>query len=365
MYSCLLRSVSGHVVVDDHLGEALDDRRLADARLADQHRVVLRAPGEDLHDPLELAGAADDRVELALAGELREVAAELVEDLAVALVALGVLLGGAADVGAGGAGRRALAAPGGALVAGEELDDLLADAGQVGAELDEDLGGDALALADQAEQDVLGADVVVAELQRLAQRQLEDLLGAGGEGDVPGRRRAALADDLLDLAADGLERDAEALEGLGGDAFALVDQAEQDVLGPDVAVVEQARFLLGEDDDPAGPVGETFEHVRPFQRGTTFVQCTGEAHARSGWPSRPERGPSWVAPVTARPRVLGVIRDRGWRGCTDPSGRSAAGRGPPVTPAAERDTHWVRAAPGVTERSGRGRCRTGTRLPRT
>ena len=42
--------------------------------------------------------------------------------------------------------------------------------------LDEHLGGDALALAHEAEEHVLGADVVVAELQGLAQRQLEDLL---------------------------------------------------------------------------------------------------------------------------------------------------------------------------------------------
>ena len=102
------------------------------------------------------------------------------------------------------------------------------------------LGGDALALADQAEQDVLGADVVVAELQRLAQRELEDLLGARRERDVPAGGLLALADDLLDLCADGLERDAEALQGLGGDAVALVDQAEQDVLGADV-VVESMR----------------------------------------------------------------------------------------------------------------------------
>src|SRR4029079_399933 len=77
-----------------------------------------------------------------------------------------------------------------ALVAGQQLDDLLAHAAEVGPQLDEHLGGDALALADEAEEDVLGADVVVAELQRFAQRQLEHLLGAGGEGDVPGRRRA-------------------------------------------------------------------------------------------------------------------------------------------------------------------------------
>ena len=256
----------GHVVVDDHLGEALDDGGLADAGLADQHRVVLRAPGQDLHDPLDLAAAADHRVELVLAGELGEVAAELVEDLAVAaLLAAGLLLGRAAD------GRRrlggALGAAAGALVAGQQLDDLLAHPGQVGAELDEHLGGDALALTDEAEEDVLGADVVVAELQRLAQRQLEDLLRPWRERDVPGRRRAALADHLLDLAAHRFEGDAQALQRLRRDAFALVDQPEEDVLGPDVRVVEQARFLLGENHHSAGSVGEAFEHWRPFSWG--------------------------------------------------------------------------------------------------
>src|SRR3712207_9387583 len=88
--------------------------------------------------------------------------------------------------------------------------------------------GDALALTDEPEQDVLGADVVVAELQRLAQRQLEDLLGTRGEGDVAGRGLLALADDLLDLLADPLERDAEGLERLGGDALALVDQRSEE-----------------------------------------------------------------------------------------------------------------------------------------
>ena len=156
----------GDVVVDDLLGEALDDRRLADARLADEHRVVLGAPAEDLHDPLELAAAADDRVELLLAGELGEVAAELVEDLAVALVAGLFLAAPAAPALAAACGSPL---PCAALVARQQLDDLLADAAEVGAELDEHLGGDALALADEAEQDVLGADVVVAELQRFAQ----------------------------------------------------------------------------------------------------------------------------------------------------------------------------------------------------
>jgi len=46
---------------------------------------------------------------------------------------------------------------------GQELDDLPADPVEAGAQLDQHLGGHALALADQPEQDVLGADVVVVE----------------------------------------------------------------------------------------------------------------------------------------------------------------------------------------------------------
>src|SRR5690606_19152424 len=80
----------------------------------------------------------------------------------------------------GGAGLLAAAGLAGlarAGVARQELDDLLAHPRQVCAQLHQHLGGHALALTDEAEEDVLGADVVVAELERLAERQLQDLLG--------------------------------------------------------------------------------------------------------------------------------------------------------------------------------------------
>ena len=69
----------GHVVGHDALGQALDDGGLAHAGLADEDRVVLGAARQDLHDALDLFLAADDRVELAVAGQLGQVAAELVE----------------------------------------------------------------------------------------------------------------------------------------------------------------------------------------------------------------------------------------------------------------------------------------------
>src|SRR5699024_9989084 len=187
-----------HLAVDDGLRQPLDDRRLADAGLADEHGAALGAPGAHLHDALHLLGAPHHGIELAFQGGLGEVAAELVQDRRRRRRA-GLTSAGARRC-AGGLGLLA-------LVAREQLDDLLAHTREVRAELDQHLRCHALALADEAEQDVLGADVVVAQLQRLTQAQLEHLLGAGGEGDVAAGRLLALADDLLHLTTHGLERD--------------------------------------------------------------------------------------------------------------------------------------------------------------
>ena len=80
----------------------------------------------------------------------------------------------------------------------------------------------------------------------------------------------ALTDDLLDLAADRFERDAQRFQSLGGDAFALVDEAEQDVLGADVVVFEKFRFFLREHHNASCSVGEPFEHL-DVSRGPRIV----------------------------------------------------------------------------------------------
>ncbi len=235
----------GHLVRRDALGEAFDDGGLADAGLADQHRVVLRAAREDLHDPLDLGLTADDGIELALARELREVAAELVEQLRALPLLAGALAGGAALAAAG---------------AGEHADDLVADLLGVGVEVEQDARGDAFVLAHEPEQDVLGADVVVAERQRFAQRELEHLLRARGERDLAGGDLVALADDPRDLCAHLLDGDVERLEHARSEAFFLAQQAEQDVLRPDVVVLQRPRFVLRENHDLTSPLCKPFEH---------------------------------------------------------------------------------------------------------
>ena len=85
----------GDLAAGDELREPLDDGRLAHTRLPDQHRVVLLAAAQDLDHALDLRGPADGRIELALAGELGEVPAEVVERgrLRLLLALLARLLG--------------------------------------------------------------------------------------------------------------------------------------------------------------------------------------------------------------------------------------------------------------------------------
>src|SRR3954454_18436033 len=129
-----------HLTRRDALRETLDDGGLADAGLADQDRVVLLATREDLHDPLDLGLASDDRIQLSFAGLLREVAPELVEQLrALRLLARS-------------SGATLLAAAG----TGEHADDFVANLVCVGVEVEQDARGDTFVLAHEAEQDVLG-----------------------------------------------------------------------------------------------------------------------------------------------------------------------------------------------------------------
>ncbi len=69
------------LALDDAGGQTLDHGGLADPGLTQQDRVVLGAAGKDLHDPLDLGLATDDRIQLAVLGQLGQVAAELVEQL--------------------------------------------------------------------------------------------------------------------------------------------------------------------------------------------------------------------------------------------------------------------------------------------
>ena len=158
----LVLEAFGHVAAHDALGQALDDGGLADAGLADEHRVVLGPARQHLDHATDLFVAADDRVELALLGERRQVAAVAFERL---VLVLRVLVGhalAAADI-------------------GERRQDpirrqavLLQQAG----------AGRAAGLAGDGEEQVLGADVLVLQPAGFGLCQIGHQLQARRDGGL-------------------------------------------------------------------------------------------------------------------------------------------------------------------------------------
>jgi hypothetical protein len=148
----LLRQEHRDGALDDPRREPLDDRRLADAGLAEEDRVVLGAAREDLDDPLDLLLAADQGVEGSRAGELRQVAAVLGEERELLL-----LLGDLALL--------------------DERDRLLPHAVEVEAARGQQTSGDAAVDPEQTDQQVLRPHVGVHHRLRLVRSVGEDLLG--------------------------------------------------------------------------------------------------------------------------------------------------------------------------------------------
>src|SRR6185312_4519736 len=67
--------------------------------------------------------------------------------------------------------------------------------------------------------------------------------------------------------------DIKVLEDIGGDARPLLDQAKQDVFGPDVFMVEALCLLVGKLHHLAGPVGKSFVHWPITLRHCWTISC--------------------------------------------------------------------------------------------
>src|ERR1019366_6078900 len=165
----------------------------------------------------------------------------------------------------------------------EEPCDLSTHLLQIDPEVLEHVGGDALALDEEAKQEVLGAHVVVAHPPGLLEGALDDELDPRGRDDLLDDQPLVAAEDRLDSAADPADLDAQAVEDLGGHALLLVQQAEQQVFRADVRMVIALRLLLGEGDDLLGSLGEALEwvHVHLTMPGCGLDHKSPQAHGGS------------------------------------------------------------------------------------
>ena len=232
----------GNLVGNDELSQALDDSGFANARLADEKRVVLLAARKDLHDALDLAGAADNGVKSALACFLGKVGAEFLQHVA------------------GGRGGCERAAAGVHRALADQIVQSSAHVIAGNAHTPQHIKRRAFALADDAQQQVLGGDVALTHLHGLAHSVLKNALHARRERQMARNVGVGIDDDSLTDCLHGVVvLNIQTLKRLRGKAVLFLDKAEQDMLGSDIRLVELAGLFLSKDQNLASLVGEFLE----------------------------------------------------------------------------------------------------------
>ena len=223
--------------------EPLGDGGLADARLPDEHGIVLAAAREDLYRAAYLLSSPDYGVKGSARGEVGQVAAILVEHTRVRAAyraARRARLGLAAEIGVP-----------------EHGHNVGVDIVEVAAGLTQNGGGSAVALTQQAEQQVLGADVALLKAARLLRSSLhrefcplrQPLARLCGTAD------AAATDD--DSAQPFAVKPLRA-QNTCAEAVLLRDYAEQQMLGADITVPKLARRCACVFDGKLRPLREFF-----------------------------------------------------------------------------------------------------------
>jgi hypothetical protein len=212
----------GHLVVDDALGQPLDDGGLADAGLADQHGVVLGAALQDLDAAADFFVTADHRIELALLGPLGQVDGVFLQGLTI-LLGVGVHH----------------------LLAAAQFVDGLFDRLPVGAGLLQYVPERALQIQ-RPQDEQLAGDVLVTPLLRQLVGQVQDLDGVVRQADLAGRtahaRQAVQA--LAQLGAQLVDAHAGPGQQVPAGAAVLVQQRDHYVFGLDQLVVAPRRQAL-------------------------------------------------------------------------------------------------------------------------
>ena len=201
-----------HIPADDPPRQPLDDRRLAHARLADEHRVVFRAPRKHLHDAADFIIAPDDGIDFPLLRQRREIAPVFLQRL---IFPLGILV------------RDAL-----------RTAHLLQRGHQLGARdprVFQNAGGGDFRVRERQEV-VLGAEVFVLQLGHFLFGGVERGGQFAPQPDLPAVDRGPPRQLRAQLFLHAARGHAELVEKRSGESFALLQQREEKMFVVDFGV---------------------------------------------------------------------------------------------------------------------------------
>ena len=188
---------------------------------------------------------ADHRIELVLLCQLRQIPAERPQGRRFH-VFLGGGLAGAFLFGF----RRG-------KIGIELLEDFVACPFDIHFQALQDAGRDAFPLSQQTQQNMLGPDIGMVERLGFLAREGEHLFHARRVRDVADHLGFRSGADLFfDFHPHGLQVESHLLQDVDGNALPELDQAEQQMFGPDVVVVEAVGFLARQGQDLLRSRGE-------------------------------------------------------------------------------------------------------------
>lgn len=118
---------------------------------------------------------------------------------------------------------------------------------------------------------MLGAHIVVAQLQCLSDGVLKRRLGPRGEGQLSFLRLRPSVDLHENLRLDQGSGDAGFCENLASQAIGKLEECEEKVLGSHESVPEPLRLLHRLCEDGSGPVSESF--VGRDVEGESLMGC--------------------------------------------------------------------------------------------
>ena len=242
----------GDISTGDFLGEAFDDGGLPDAGFADEDGVIFCAAAEDLDDAFDFVGATDDGIDFALLGEFGEISTKGTERGGFEIFSTATC----------GFGLGFLFAVSWGEIGVEFLEDFVTGAFDIDLEIFEDASGNAFALAEEAEENVLGADIRMVEGFGFFAGEGEDFFHAGGVGNIADHFGFGATSDLFfDLHANGLEVEAHFLEDIHGHALAEFDETKEEMFGADVVVIKAIGLFSSEGENLLGAGCEVVHHL--------------------------------------------------------------------------------------------------------
>ncbi len=222
-----IEQIFGYVIGDDLLRQPFDNRRLAHAGLANENRVVLGAAAEYLDEAHDLPITADHRIELAFTGQLRQIAAVLIQR---AVAALGLAVGD--------------------TLAATQVENSVHDPLAGDAKLLQNARRRCIALAENRQKDMFGGNKLVLQPAGFTLGQLEDGTNARRVKDLA---NAAAVDRNLGAAPQLLVQarfqlwlvHAEVVQNLGYDAVSLFEQGQEHMLGIHLSMAVALHDVIG------------------------------------------------------------------------------------------------------------------------